>query len=117
MMSADRIPSLRTLEAECDFESFRASGPGGQNVNRRETAVRLRHRPSGIVVVCREERSQYRNRQIALSRLRCKLEERARRRKPRRPTAMPRATREKILAGKKQRAEKKQRRRKPAPDA
>lgn len=102
------------LMAQCDLEMFRASGPGGQNVNRRETAVRLRHRPTGIVVVCQEERTQWRNRQIALDRLREKLEARKRRRKPRKPTKMPRGVRERILKRKKETSAKKQMRRKPA---
>jgi protein subunit release factor B len=113
---ASRVPSLETLEAQCDFEAYRSSGPGGQNVNRRETAVRLRHRPTGLVVACQEERSQFRNRRIALERLREKLIQRARRRRPRKPTAVPRAVRENILAAKKQRSETKQHRRKPDKD-
>jgi len=57
------------LLAECEVETFRSSGPGGQNVNKRDTAVRLRHTPTGIVVTCQRERSQYRNKQIALEEL------------------------------------------------
>jgi len=71
------------LLAECEVETFRSSGPGGQNVNRRETAVRLRHLPTGIVVACQKERSQYRNKQIALRNLREKLEDLSRPTKPR----------------------------------
>jgi protein subunit release factor B len=100
------------LMAECDLETFRSSGPGGQNVNRRETAVRLRHRPTGIVVTCQEERTQWRNRQIALERLREKIAERNRRRKKRKPTKMPKGVRERILKRKKETSEKKQMRRK-----
>jgi len=62
------------LLAECEVETFGSSGPGGQNVNKRDTAVRLRHTPTGIVVTCQRERSQYRNKQIALEELRKKLE-------------------------------------------
>lgn len=107
------IPSLEKLAEDCDFEAFRSSGPGGQNVNRRETAVRLTHRPSGIVVTCQEERSQFRNRQIALEKLQAKLIARAKRRKPRKKTGKPRAVREKILDTKKRTGEKKNMRRKP----
>jgi ribosome-associated protein len=63
------------LLAECDVQVFHASGPGGQSVNTSDSAVRLRHRPSGIVVVARRERSQLRNKRDALERLRFRLEQ------------------------------------------
>jgi len=58
------------LLSECDVQTFRGHGPGGQSVNTADSAVRLIHRPTGIVVVCREERSQLRNKQACLRRLR-----------------------------------------------
>ena len=61
------------LLAECDVQVFRASGPGGQSVNTTDSAVRLIHRPSGIVVVGRRERSQLRNKSDCLKRLRARL--------------------------------------------
>lgn len=99
--------SDESLLAECDVETFRASGPGGQNVNKRETAVRLRHRPTGLVVCCRQERSQHQNKQRALSILRRKIEGLSRRRRPRIPTSMPRSARARILSQKRRQSLKK----------
>src|SRR5882724_5574924 len=62
------------LLRECEVETFRSSGPGGQHVNKTESAVRLRHKPSGVVVTSQQERSQYRNKQLCLEKLRKKVE-------------------------------------------
>ena len=104
------------LFAQCELETFTSSGPGGQNVNRRETAVRLRHRPTGLAVSCQDERSQHRNKTIALERLRRKLHSLNRRRKPRIPTRMSQKVRERILEHKKHHSRKKQERGKPVPE-
>jgi len=111
-----RAPTLEELEREVEVTVFVASGPGGQHRNRTYSAVRIRHLPTGIVVVCKDTRSQLRNRRIALERLRRLLIERARPRKERRRTRKPRRVRERELESKRRRGRIKRLRRSPSGD-
>jgi len=74
------------LLAQCEVDTFRSGGPGGQHQNMTDSGVRLRHQPSGITVTCRRDRSQYANKRECLARLRRRLEERERPVTPRVPT-------------------------------
>lgn len=101
------------LLAQCRVETFRSGGPGGQHQNVTESGVRLVHLPTGVRVVARDERSQHRNRALALKRLREKLEELNREEKERIPTKVPRAQKRRRLEGKRKKGEKKRLRRPP----
>ncbi len=72
------ILSTDLYEGDLKWESTKASGPGGQHVNKTESAIRLIHLPTGIVVTAQEERSQFRNKALAKARLVRKLLERQR---------------------------------------
>jgi protein subunit release factor B len=104
------------LLRECEVETFRSSGPGGQHVNKTESGIRLRHLPSGLVVTSRQERSQHRNKALCLHKLRERVAH-LNYRPPRRvPTRVPRSAKNRTLEMKAQRSRLKQLRSKPSTD-
>lgn len=107
--------SDEALLAECRVDTFRSGGKGGQHQNTTESGVRLVHRPTGIRTESRTERSQHRNRRIALDRLRRKLEAAARSDPPRKETKVPRSQKRKRLDEKKERSRTKRLRKNPRP--
>ncbi len=112
-----RLPeSDEDLLRECEVETFRASGPGGQHVNKTESAVRLRHMPSGLVVTSREERSQRQNKMLCLRKLRERAERLNHRPAERVPTRVPRSAKNRTLEAKARRSRLKRSRSKPAAD-
>ncbi|HEY5540181.1 MAG TPA: peptide chain release factor-like protein [Coriobacteriia bacterium] len=112
-----RLPETdEALLGECDVQVFRATGPGGQSVNTTDSAVRLVHRPTGIVVVCRRERSQLRNKVTCVRRLRERIAEAQRPRAPRHATKPSWGSVQRRLVSKAKTSAKKSARRKPATD-
>jgi ribosome-associated protein len=102
------------LLRECEVETFRSSGPGGQHVNKTESAVRLRHVASGLVVTSQQERSQHRNKALCLQKLRQKIEKLNYRAPKRVPTRVPRSAKNRTLEEKARRSRVKQLRAKPS---
>jgi protein subunit release factor B len=88
---------IEALEKQVIVETFRSSGPGRQRKNKTETAVRLKHLPSGITVTATEHRFQSQNRRLAFERLRERLIKLNRPRKRRIPTSVPRKAVERKL--------------------
>lgn len=98
---------IDTLKKEVRVNYYRSTGPGGRKKDTAETAVRLRHIPSGIVVIATEHRSQAWNRKLAFERLQKKLIELNKGKRSRIPTKKSLAAKLKILEEKKKRAWKK----------
>ena len=104
-MGADEIAR------DCEVQTFHASGPGAQGVNTSDSAVRMRHVPTGITVVSRESRSQHQNRALCLEKIREACRRRSRPPKQRKKTRVPRSQKRKRLEAKRARSEVKQLRR------
>lgn len=96
--------TISILEKDLEVTFVRASGPGGQHRNTRETGVRVHHIPSGITVVATERRSQLENKKVAMHRLYLALSLRAKKRKKRIATKASRASQERRLKEKTRRS-------------
>ncbi len=107
---------LKSLKKQVVIETYRSSGPGGQRKNKVETAVRLKHLPSGITVVATEHRSQAENRRLAFERLHKRLTKLNQPIRRRIPTSTPQGAVEKRMEEKKMRSKKKRLRQKESED-
>ncbi len=110
------IPFMPIPEDEIEITFFKSSGPGGQKKNVTESSVRVRHKPTGIVVVATASRSQHRNKAEALAELERRIIARRRRPKRRVGTKPSRAARARRIEEKKKQGQKKSLRRPPGDD-
>ncbi len=108
------MSAIPARDVEISF--FRSSGPGGQKKNTTDSAVRVRHRPTGIVVVATASRSQHRNKELALKELERRIAARRVRPRPRVATRPSLGARHRRLKEKRIRSERKQTRRGPGRD-
>jgi protein subunit release factor A len=98
---------IEIKESDIKVEFYRGSGPGGQHRNTTDSAVRIRHLPTGIFAQASENRSQFQNREVAMERLRLALERRERIVQKRIATRVPKRTKETRLTDKRITSEKK----------
>jgi protein subunit release factor B len=114
-MAKIKLPtSDEELLAQCNVDAYRASGSGGQHVNVTDSAIRLTHLPTGIVVTSQKERSQYLNKKECLAKLRERVVKLNYRKPPRIPTRKPRSVIRKEGVKKSKESAKKRLRRSPA---
>ncbi len=116
-MKKIELPLLdEALLAECKIDTFRSSGAGGQHVNVTDSAVRLTHLPSGLVVTSQSSRSQHMNKLDCLEKLRAKVKKLNYRKPPRVRTRIPKSVKAKNAQKKRGASAKKQLRQKPRLD-
>ncbi len=102
------------LLAQCRVDTYRSSGAGGQHINVTDSAVRLTHLPTGVVVSCQTERSQLLNKRVCIEKLREKVKKLNYRKPKRIATKVPRSVKTKNLLKKAKESQKKKLRKSPS---